>query len=52
MDDTLMNLMVIKNILKCFELTFSLRVNLHKSKNGGLGVAQEELRRFAIFFEL
>jgi len=36
-------------ILRCFELTLGLRVNFHKSKLGGVGVREEELKRNSIF---
>lgn len=54
-DDTLFtckvdttNIMVIKSILKCFELISSLRVNFHKRKIGGMGVDESEIKKFSL----
>jgi len=37
-ESSLRNIMTIKAMLRCFELSFGLRVNFHKSKIGVIGV--------------
>ena len=51
-DDTLFfgkpssnDIVVIKSILRCFELASDLKINFHKSKVGGVGVGEDELLR-------
>jgi len=39
------DLVVIKSILRCFELASSLKINFHKSKLGGVGVREDEFLR-------
>ena len=53
-DDTLFvceskvqNIMCIKAILRCFELSFGLRVNYHKSKIGAIGVDRFEVKTYS-----
>jgi len=53
-DDTLFlvelkpnNIFALKNILKCFELGYELKVNFNKTKIGGIGVSVDLLFRFA-----
>jgi len=41
------NIMVIKSILRCFELAAGLKVNFIKSKIGGVGVTKNYLQRFS-----
>jgi len=52
-DDTLFvcesnvqNIMSIKAMLTCFELSSSLRVNFHKSKQGAIGVDRFEVKMY------
>jgi len=40
--------MVIKNILKCFELVLELRVNFHKSQIGAIGIDDITLNHYSI----
>ena len=35
------NLVVLKSLVRCLELVSGLKVNIHKSRFGGLGVARE-----------
>lgn len=53
-DDTLLfckslfeNILVIKKILRCFELVSSLKVNFLKNEIGGLGVDHTNMLRFS-----
>jgi len=44
--------MILKGILRCFELALGLKVNLHKSRIGGNGVKSMMIYRFFNNFEL
>ena len=41
------NILTIKSILKCFELNYGLKVNLHKSRLGVLGIGQRNIHMFS-----
>lgn len=40
-------IMVVKRILRCFELVSGLKINFHKSFVCGIGVSEQELDEFA-----
>lgn len=41
------NVVVVKSVLRCFELASNLKVNFSKSRFGGIGVDQQCVERFA-----
>ena len=43
---TSQNMVVMKSILRSFELVFRLKVDFHKSRFGGCGVEREVVERF------
>jgi len=45
----LKNIMVIKSILTCFELTSRLKVNFHKSKLVSIWFQQRSLNNFLLY---
>ena len=42
------NIVAIKSILRCYEIASGLKVNFHKSELGGIGIAEDELKRSSI----
>jgi len=45
---SLKNVLTIKSVLRCFELASGLKVNLHKSSLGGIGVQPTNMDTFSI----
>jgi len=43
------NVVVVKSVLRCFELVSRLKVNFHKSRFRGIGVDREDIERFSSF---
>ena len=46
------NVMVVKSILRWFELVSKLKFNFHKSRFGGIGVEQKVVERYSRYIEL
>jgi len=44
--DNIQNIVTIKSILRCFRLASGLKVNLHKSSIGGIGVESGNMQRY------
>jgi len=45
--ETTQNVMVLKSILRCFELASGLKVNFHKSRLAGIGVQPTTIHRYS-----
>lgn len=45
--DQVHNIVTTKSLLRCFETVSWLKVNLHKSSLGGIGVESTNLQRYA-----
>jgi len=46
-NEEIQNIMVIKSILRCFEIASGLKVNFHKSKIGSIGIHLRKVERFS-----
>ena len=41
------NVVVLKSIMRCFELVSDLKMNIHNSRFGSIGVGREDVKKFS-----